>query len=199
MDKKQDFLMMMPLKEQKSILRKEKLRERGCVFPEYAFDAAANIAGVFTSSERYKDCKNVLIYANYSSELRTDILHLKMQEDNKNIFYPRVEGDDLYFCKVDDLSELTGGYKGIPEPYGIKADLNDPFASIIIVPGIVFGKNGYRIGYGRGFYDRYLVNHRELYKIGICYDVQLVDRCPHEKHDIKMNEIITEKQHIFIY
>lgn len=194
-----DYLMTKPLKEQKSILRREKLQARKAIFPEYAYEAAVAVANFITSTKRYKECKNVLLYANYSTEFRTDILFMMMQQQKKNIFYPKVEEDELFYCRVDALEQLNDGYKGIPEPYGVKADLNDPFESIVIVPGCVFGKNGYRIGYGKGFYDRFLIKHPELYKIGLCYDVQVVDKCPHEPHDIKMNEIITERQDIYIY
>jgi len=193
-----DYLFTRPLKEQKTILRKECIHKRSQIFPEYAYDSSNRIADAIIGELRYEAAKNVLMYANYSSEMRTDTLFIKMQADRKNIYYPRVEGDDLYFCLVHDINDLTEGYKGIPEPYGLKGEFNNPFESIVIVPGCVFGMDGYRIGYGKGFYDRFLSAHKELYKIGLCYDCQLVERCPHEKHDIKMNQIITEKRNLYI-
>ena len=66
---------------------------------------------------------------------------------------------------------------------------------LIIVPGVIFDREKNRLGYGKGYYDRYLSN-KDIYKIGICFSDQVIDLLPSESHDIKMNIIITEKEKI---
>ena len=65
---------------------------------------------------------------------------------------------------------------------------------MIIVPGTVFGRDGYRIGYGKGFYDRYLADYPGLWKTGICFSTQIVKECPHDEYDIQMDEIVCENE-----
>ena len=69
--------------------------------------------------------------------------------------------------------------------------------SVIIVPGSAFSREGYRVGYGKGFYDRYLAAHPELNRIGVCYDVQLLWQCPHDEYDVKMDRIVTEFEELY--
>ncbi len=126
-------------------------------------------------------------------------------EGRVGLFYPiRNEVDlrsidgDIAFPKVleeMEFYEFTGnfvrGKYNIPEPTGDKTEVDT-----IIVPGSVFDLSGYRIGYGGGYYDKYM---KECHlKIGVCFDFQVIDRLPREEHDVRLDWLITEKR-IFKY
>ena len=110
-----------------------------------------------------------------------------------------MEGEAIAFYRVENLDELNVGYRGIQEPFMSKAPAKGSFLSdsVIIVPGSAFSREGYRVGYGKGFYDRYLAAHPELNRIGVCYDVQLLWQCPHDEYDVKMDRIVTEFEELY--
>ena len=94
---------------------------------------------------------------------------------------------NMICCEIHSLSDLTEGKFGIPEP---KNPLPFPKEKIdfVIVPGVAFDKNGYRLGYGKGYYDRFLKDISP-YKLGVCRKEFYLDTLPHDKHDIKMNDV----------
>lgn len=181
----------------KAKLRKEYQKRRSRLSPPEIMQCSLQICRLITSSTRFFRAKDILLYYNFGDETRTDFLFEASQRAGKNIYYPKVYGENMGFYRVDHLSELTDGYKGIKEPFRFDQSFTDSGASMqamIIVPGIVFGRNGYRIGYGKGFYDRFLAGYPGLWKTGICFSTQIMNECPHEEHDIPMDEIICENE-----
>mgnify|MGYP000403709674 CR=1 FL=1 len=102
----------------------------------------------------------------------------------KNVALPLVK-EEMTFNKYD--GELIPGKYNILKTTGAEMELD-----IVFVPGIVYDKLGYRIGYGKGYYDKYLTNKNVL-TIGVCYDFQVVDELPKENHDVKLDILITDK------
>lgn len=105
------------------------------------------------------------------------------------VLLPRVEGDVMNFCCYSPESMSSGAF-GIMEPVG-----GEPVASyeidVMVVPGVAFTAKGERMGRGKGFYDKYMsLKDFRAVKIGVCYDVQLVDVLPTEIHDVKMDSVI---------
>lgn len=101
-----------------------------------------------------------------------------------NVAFPKVDGD-MTFHKYTGLF-VKGAYN-IPEPTGEECEVD-----VLLIPGSVFDLSGYRIGYGGGYYDKYLKpNHL---KIGVCFDFQVVDYLPVEEHDVQLDMLITEKR-----
>ncbi|MAH80946.1 MAG: 5-formyltetrahydrofolate cyclo-ligase, partial [Rickettsiales bacterium] len=98
--------------------------------------------------------------------------------------------DKYIIVNVTSLNELTPGKFGIMEPKSSKEKKKIYTNQIWLVPGLGFDKAGNRIGFGKGIYDQ-LLSKSNNYKIGIGYDIQLIKKVPIEKHDIKMNTIIT--------
>lgn len=188
----------METKNNKSDLRKQILKIRNTLPPPKMFQDSQMICRYITSSSRFYRAKDILLYCNYGSEVRTDIIFEAAKAAGKNTYYPKVEGDNMIFYRIDSLKDLSGGYHGIREPFKMDVSFRHPKSSygsaIIIVPGTVFGRDGFRIGYGKGFYDRFLAFYPDLWKIGICYSSQIVKNCPHDEFDVKMDEIICEKE-----
>ena len=101
-----------------------------------------------------------------------------------------IENTTLDLSYIDNLTDLKKGAYGISEPVKIRnAKIRDIDA--LIIPGLAFGKNGARMGFGKGYYDRLLKN-TDAVKIALCYEFQLLDKIPEEPHDIQMDMIITE-------
>lgn len=133
------------------------------------------------------------------SEVNTlDILN-KVLEEQKILALPAIVGDTIFFYKISSMNYFNGDQKiltkfGIKEPSPSTADLIE-YIDLLIVPGIAFDRNGYRIGYGRGFYDRYLQRKKYAFSVGLGFELQLLDEdLPHEKFDQRVNAIATERK-----
>ena len=103
----------------------------------------------------------------------------------------KIENNIINFYYINSLNDLKVGLFGILEPT-TQEKVNNYENTTCIVPGICFDKNNYRIGYGKGFYDKFLSN-KNIYTIGICYKETLINKIPIDKYDISLNEIISTK------
>ena len=144
---------------------------------------------------------HVLCYASYKSEVQTKNLINELLKEGKQVYLPRVSGEEMNFYKMKSLSDLTEGYKGIPEPSVECMELftkdifeKDKEKVVMLLPGAAFSENGARIGYGKGYYDRYLSHIPCLERIALCYELQIVEDIPVDIHDIPMTMIVTEER-----
>lgn len=140
----------------------------------------------------FRNASNILTYNSLPDELCT-ASHLQDWKAFKTLYLPRVNGDDLEILYAENT--VIGSFN-IYEPTGNNI-IPPSKIDLAIIPGIAFSPNGARIGRGKGYYDRLLVNLNAL-KIGICYDCQLLNNLPHESHDIYMDAIITPSRTIII-
>ena len=131
----------------------------------------------------------ILIYVSYKSEVSTLKL-IKELLKIKKVAVPKVEGKIMNFYYINSFSDLTLGYHGILEPSPM-SPVKDYSSAICITPGLCFSSDGYRLGYGGGYYDKFLEEH-PVYTIGLAYHKCLIKRLPHEPHDKKIDEIITD-------
>jgi len=151
------------------------------------------ICDLLFSSELLKDTKTVMVYLSAFNEVRTDKIITKLLADDKKILAPVTDKSAVSitpYC-ITDISQLQKGAYGIFEPPQTdKAEISDIDA--VIVPGIAFDKKGNRMGFGAGYYDRFLADFGGT-KIGICYNFQLLDEICTDAHDIPMDYIISEE------
>ncbi len=132
--------------------------------------------------------RRVLAYNSLPDELSTARL-LDMYRDRKQLFLPRVNGDDLEILPYDPDGIRVGSFS-IGEPVG--DELIDPAViDLVIVPAVAYDCYGNRIGRGKGYYDRLLERMRHAVKIGVCYDCQLVDDIDVEPHDCPVDMVVT--------
>ncbi len=151
-----------------------------------------------TGTPEYKDARDVLIYVSTGSEADTTELIKRCFEDKKNVYVPKVYGKEMRFISIGSLDELTPGYYGIMEPVsdepvwekGSRDTYND---SLCIMPGLAFDRKFNRIGYGGGFYDKFL-EKAQVYKMAVCYDCQIVERIDAQDTDIKPDMIVTDME-----
>ncbi len=107
---------------------------------------------------------------------------------------PATKGLVLYSIK--SRAEAQPGHWGICEPRQLGEPMSPNTLDVVVVPGIAFDSAGNRLGYGGGYYDRFLLDIPRAWKIGVCYDMQLVDSLPRASHDIPVDVIITERQYL---
>ena len=130
----------------------------------------------------YRQARAIFGYLPYNQEVLTWALLRRAMADGKRVAVPKVLGDTMAFLWLDDLSRVAPGYCGIPEPVADGPVAEDPTA-LVLMPGLAFDRQGGRIGYGGGFYDRFLEREPEHPTVALCYGFQLVERVPMERFD----------------
>lgn len=136
----------------------------------------------------------VMVYLNAFNEPDTLNIINYLISENIKIVVPisNTENNTLSLSYITDMDNLKKGAYGIYEPIIVNQAFVDEI-DIALIPGIAFSKNGDRLGFGKGYYDKFLLDFKGI-KIGLCYDFQICDEIPVSSHDIKMDAIITEKR-----
>ena len=145
---------------------------------------------VLLQHPRIIDSRTILAYSALPDEVPTQALLDLLVKQGKTVILPRVISDtDMELRRYTGRHDLQLGAYCILEPTGELFTVYDTI-DVAIVPGMAFDAEGYRLGRGKGYYDRFLVRVPYLYKIGLCFSWQMVDNVPHDKHDIVMDEVI---------
>lgn len=181
----------------KSKFREEAIAARNSLKPEEKEAMDESIRLKLSELEEYKDADTVLCYASYHSEVSTFSIMKMAIEDGKALYCPRVVGKNMVFLRIYAVEELQPGYNGIMEP--LFSDAYTPSVggkkSLFIMPGVAYDRTKNRIGYGGGFYDRFLGIHEEfLHTVALGYSCQVYDEIPSKSYDIKPHYIVTDKE-----
>lgn len=148
---------------------------------------ASNALMLLQKHPRFLCAKTIFLYAARGAEFPTEQIAKLAKDLGKRVAYPKVEGSRMRFYIGGELKE---GFKGILEPMGGKV-VHPQKCDLMLLPGLAFSWDGDRLGYGGGFYDRYLSICRESpFKIGLCYPCQILPTLPAEDHDIGVDEIL---------
>lgn len=184
----------MDIKEKKTEIRKEYLARRAALAPEEKKRRDERICQLILSSASFRYAETVLAY--YPKENEIDILPAlrRAMEIGKRIALPRCEGEHLMTYRyIETLDGLEPGMYGIFEP-GEDAPVyrEDPgHASLCLVPGVVFDTHGYRIGYGGGYYDRFLHEYSGS-AAGVIYREFILPTLPFGRYDLSLPVMITD-------
>lgn len=170
----------------KKELRSELIIQRKTMSDNEVITKSSLICNKILNSKCYKESSVVYCYFAVNNEVNLNLLITHALNNGKIIALPKVEGKDIKFYEIKSFEDLKPGYYNIPEPV---TDIEAPKADLIIVPGVAFSKEGARLGYGGGFYDRFLADN-QIYSIGVGYDFQLKDNVPTEEFDRILNEIV---------
>ena len=177
----------------KEIIRSE-LRERRWNIPEDEHDRMSRIICSSLSSV-IRPCDSVLVYCAKSPEVETSWFIDHLIEEKRDIIVPIIEKDtvSLRLSYILSRNVLVPGTFHVPEPLGneIRASASD--VTCAVIPMLGYDRFGGRIGYGAGYYDRFLSEHPNIKKIGIAFSIQEIPSIPVQEHDIRMDVIITEK------
>lgn len=176
--------------ETKADIRRRLLALRSMVPIEQQHKWSVQIQRQVLAREKFQDAKWVYLYMDYKSEVQTDMLFQECLRLGKRIALPKVHEDTMDFYEVKSRTDVREGYKGILEP--VTDRLVQEHHAFMAVPGVAFSKGRMRLGYGKGFYDRYLQRFPDIYTCALAYECQVVEELPTEKHDILLKELITE-------
>jgi 5-formyltetrahydrofolate cyclo-ligase len=174
---------------EKARLRKQLLDARDGLSLDFIKITSKDIQDNLRKIDYFRTAETIGAYYSIGSEVRTQDLLQSILNAGKQLALPKVEKNDLVFKKISSLSELEQGNFSVMEPKD-KCEIVKNL-DVVIVPAIALSKEGYRLGYGFGYYDRYL-HGKKSKTIALSYAKQVVRSFPHDDHDVKMNFIVTE-------
>lgn len=183
--------------EERNQLRKRILTARDNLGPEAAAKGSRRVCGILQQIPELAKARVIMAYAPARNEVDTTLFWADTMQDDRVLVLPRVEDRELVPVRFSGWENTKRSSFGIREPMG------EPYPSqdieVVLVPGVVFDRNGYRLGYGQGFYDRFLptLDPATIF-IGIAYDFQVVDDTYPRKHDVRVDFVITERGKIDI-
>ncbi|MGI0087323.1 MAG: 5-formyltetrahydrofolate cyclo-ligase [Nitrosotalea sp.] len=179
---------------EKARLRKQLLDGRDGLSLDFINIASNKIRDNLRKVQHYRNAASIGIYFAVGSEVRTQDIMQEILNSGKDLSLPRVEKNDLVFKKISSFSDLEMGNFSVMEPKERCETVKR--LDVILVPAIALTRDGYRLGYGFGYYDRYLDGKRS-HKIALSYSKQVVKAMPHDSHDIRMDCIVTEDKIIY--
>lgn len=175
----------------KQDIRKIYLNKRKNLNEKFVSENSEIIQNKLFLMKEYLCSESICVYMDTQMEVQTNRIILNALGNNKKVAIPKIENNVMNFYYIKDISQTKLGNFKINEP--ITKDIVKNDNPLIIVPGIVFDKKKNRIGYGMGFYDKYLNENKNCKKIALAFDFQIVDSVPYSQNDIKMDIVITEK------
>jgi len=184
----------------KKELRNEILKKRDVLTKEEHREKSDVIARRVMTHSAFADANVVLLFASFRNEVDTTKIFKSAITSGKAVYYPKVLGKEMEFYHVESEDDFEEGRWGIREP---KVEEERKFAPkqgdqiCVVMPGAVFDKTGNRIGYGGGYYDKFLKESEtlNLFKMGIGFSCQIVDvdDFPKEEHDVTLDMLVTEE------
>ena len=166
------------------------IRERKRAMTEAEIVARSEKLGqLFVQSEAYKAAKTIYGYLPYNQAVRTVPMLEQALKDGKKVAVPKVYGDEMKFLYLDDLTKVSKGYAGIPEPIA-DGPVADDETALVLMPGLAFDPQGHRVGYGGGFYDKFLAAEPNHPTLALCYEFQLLPELDTEEHDIPVDTVL---------
>ena len=186
----------MSVRDQKKKLRQEMQRRRG----EQTLGAqwSRRIFKYLGGEPAFQESHSLACYVSFRSEVQTHEFLQSCLSVGKAVSVPLCHGNDLILYRIQSMDELMPSPFGILEPRPeIQNDerrvLPDTL-DLMVMPGLAFSLDGGRLGYGRGYYDGLLGHQRQCLKVAVGFECQLVDRVPREAHDVRMDQLVTERQ-----
>ena len=175
----------------KKEIRKEILKCRRSLREEEICYGSHKIAEKILSMEGYQKAEAVYLYIDCKGEASVKEIYEAAFKDGKRIAAPRVHGDDMTFYYIRSMEEdLEPGYFDIPEPKTSLPEASDETA-LLLVPGVGFDPQCHRLGYGKGFYDRYLSAHPDHPTIALALDFQIREEIPSDTFDVLPDLVVT--------
>ena len=173
----------------KKELRRQ-IREQKRAMTEAQIVAASQRLGeLFRNCPQYQAAKTIYGYLPYNQEVRTVPMLEQAMKDGKRVAVPKCYGDQMRFIYMDDLSKVEKGYANIPEPIADEPVADDRTA-LVLMPGLAFTTDGKRMGYGGGFYDKFLASEPDHPTVALCYAFQMVEDLPTNEYDIPVDCVL---------
>lgn len=199
------------MEKAKREVRKKALALRDALLPAKRMAYSKEIIDRIIHLDCYQKASALLAYISFRSEVETGTLIEKALLDKKAVFAPAVSGREMEFFRIASLNELKSGYQGILEPAQeseasyrawIRQKENTSKKTLLCMPGAAFDRERNRIGYGGGYYDRYLsvladesvMQSGNIESIALAFSCQIFAKIPCEPHDLRPGRIVTERE-----
>ncbi len=179
--------------DEKNVIRKRMKQLRADMTRTERFEKSMQIFEKLITVPEFKRADRIYTYVSMDNEIDTIMLIDYSLSIEKRVFVPRVSGKDMEFYEISDISELSPGYMGIYEPDINGKEPDYSRTGFMCMPGLAFDRSYNRIGYGGGFYDRYLSVENKLYKAALAYEAQLLESIPAQDGDVRPDMIVTEE------
>ena len=173
----------------KKALRRQIREQKRAMTEEQIVAASQRLADKFFCTKQYMDAKTIYGYLPYNQEVRTVPILERALADGKSVAVPKVYGDEMRFIYITGFDGLENSDMGIPEPVTDGPVADDPTA-LVIMPGLAFDAQGNRIGYGGGFYDKFLASEPSHPTVALCYDFQMLPRLDTDVFDIPVDLVL---------
>lgn len=161
---------------------------------ELAQEKSELIAQKVINHSIYQKANLIFAYVDAKGEVQTGKIIEHAWSHGKIVAVPKVHGNIMKFYRISSWEDLESGCFGIMEPKQTYEELTEiEENSVVLMPGVAFDRCGNRIGYGRGYYDKYFTNYAKIYKIALAFSIQIVQNIPAELFDVKANCVITEE------
>lgn len=177
----------------KQIIRQRLLNQRQQLEYPSCVRSSNAVQDFVLASAVYARSDSLALYAPVHNEVHTERLLKAALESGKRVCFPRLENGLVVFVEVAEGDDLQTGQFGVAEPQG-QAVIAPELLDLVMVPGVGFDRQGHRIGYGLGYYDRALAECNHATFVGLAYSFQVVERLPEEEHDIRLDYLVTEKE-----
>ena len=151
--------------------------------------ASEKLGELFVQSPLYRQANTIYGYLPYNQEVRTVSMLERAIRDGKRVAVPKVYGQEMKFIYLEDFNRVEKGYAGIPEPVEDGPVANDTTA-LVLMPGLAFDPRGHRIGYGGGFYDKFLAAEPNHPTLALCYGFQMLPQIPVEEYDVPVDCVL---------
>jgi len=173
----------------KKALRRE-IKARKAAMTQTQIDACSGaLTALALASTLYQRASSIYGYLSYNQEVRTGPFLLAALAAGKRVAVPKVFGEEMRFVWLEHLEAVAPGYCGIPEPLADGPVADDPHA-LVLMPGLAFDTQWHRLGYGGGFYDKFLMKEPEHPTLALCYGFQMYDRLETDPHDIPVDQVL---------
>ena len=173
----------------KTELRKSIRAQKRAMTEEQIVQKSEALTKLFLQSEEYRNARSIYGYLPYNQEVRTVPLLEQALREGKRVAVPKCYGDEMRFIWMEDLARVEKGYAGIPEPIS-DGPVADDETALVLMPGMAFDLQGHRIGYGGGFYDKFLAREGNHPTLALCYDFQVVAHLETEEFDIPVDKVL---------
>ena len=153
---------------------------------------SAILADKLYKTTQYRDCQSLYAYLSFNQEVRMNPIIEQAWADGKRVAVPKIVGDEMVFIWIDSFEGLSPqGAFHIMEPIE-DGPVADDERALILMPGLAFDPQGHRVGYGGGYYDRYLAAQPHHPTVELCYDFQLYDHLDVDAYDVPVDVVITD-------
>lgn len=179
----------------KKELRKEMLQRRNLLSKEQVENSSKQITDYVIKSDLFQNASNICVYQAFRNEVCCDDIVKEAFLSGKQVFVPVTDivTKTMEFYEILETTQWKTGAYGILEPCIQEDSTILKEKALILMPGLLFDKEKHRIGYGGGYYDKYLTNHTIHIKIALCYDFQVIAELPYEEYDVTPDYIVTEQ------